>query len=86
MYTEEDEIKEAHEVRVGALKKENERLRAEDVLNELKGKLAGIADVLNQELRENHGDQYQIKNYLFTDFRPVICKLVDLCKEHSSKQ
>ena len=59
---------------------------AEDVPNDLKGKLAGIADVLNQELRENHGDQYQIKNYLFTDFRPVICKLVDLCKEHSSKQ
>ena len=61
--------------------KENTTDELESKLAEFESKLAGIADVINQELRENGGDRYQIQNYLHTDFRPIIRKLVDLCKK-----
>lgn len=57
------------------------KILKENTTDELESKLAGIADVINQELRENGGDRYQIQNYLHTDFRPIIRKLVDLCKK-----
>lgn len=45
---------------------------------ELESRLAEIADCLNQELRESNGDEFQIQDYLHSDFRPAIRKLVDL--------
>lgn len=46
--------------------------------DDFESKLAQIADCLNQELRESNGDKFQIEDYLHTDFRPAIRKLVDL--------
>lgn len=50
----------------------------------LEGEKAGIADVLNQELRENNGDAFQVT--MDRDFRPSIRKLVDCAKKCEAYQ
>lgn len=50
-------------------------LRVRDERDEAEGKLAGIADTLNQELRENGGDRFQTDPT--QNMRLAIQRLVD---------
>lgn len=54
--------------------------------NKAASALAGIADCINTELRENYGQHEQIGNYLEEDMRPKIRRLVDLVRERETSR
>jgi len=57
---------------------------AQRELDKLKSREASFGDCLNTELRENHGDSYQVE--LGQDFRPALKHLVDLVRTRYQRE